>query len=145
MSSKDPRSKPIIDHALLNHELDVAVLAEGCRIAHETLLKGRGTTDLIIGPWPKTVSYPTDVNEWKEHVRAFCSSCCHASGTCKMAPSSDPLGVVDHRLRVRNVQGLRVADVSILPILNSGHTQAPAYAIGEKVAQMILEETHDEN
>ena len=57
-----------------------------------------------------------------------------------MAPSTDPMGVVDHRLRVRNVKGLRVADVSILPILNSGHPQAPAYAIGEKVAQMALQD-----
>jgi choline dehydrogenase len=57
-----------------------------------------------------------------------------------MAPDTDPMGVVDNRLRVRNVQGLRVADVSIMPILKSGHTQAPAYAIGEKVAQMVLKD-----
>ena len=48
--------------------------------------------------------------------------------------------VVDSRLRVRDVGGLRVADISILPVLNSGHTQAPAYAIGEKVAHMILQD-----
>jgi choline dehydrogenase-like flavoprotein len=139
LSSSDPRSKPIIDHAFLDNELDLAVLAEGCRIAHEVLMKGRETKDIIIGPWPKTTSYPTDVNGWKEHVRALSSSCCHPSGTCMMAPNSDPMGVVDNRLRVRNVEGLRVADVSILPILNSGHPQAPAYAIGEKVAHMILQ------
>lgn len=59
-----------------------------------------------------------------------------------MAPESDPMGVVDDRLRVRGVTGLRVADVSILPILNSGHTQAPAYAIGEKAAHMVLEDVN---
>lgn len=118
----------------------MAVLAEACRIAHEVVMKGRGTKDLIIGPWPKTTSFPTDLTAWKEHVRTFCGSCCHASGTCKMAPNDDPMGVVDHRLRVRNVKSLRVADVSILPILNSGHPQAPAYAIGEKVADMILQD-----
>jgi choline dehydrogenase-like flavoprotein len=140
LSSSDPTSKPIIDHALLDNDLDLAVLAEGCRLAHEVLMKGRGTKDIIIGAWPKTTSYPTDLNGWKEHVRAFASSCCHAGGTCKMAPNNDPMGVVDNRLRVRNVEGLRVADVSILPILNSGHPQAAAYAIGEKVAHMVLQD-----
>ncbi|CAF1364630.1 unnamed protein product [Adineta ricciae] len=140
LSSNDPTSKPIIDHAYLTNDLDVAVLAEGCRIGHEVLTKGRATKDIISGPWPKTVSIPTDLDGWKEHVREFTTSCGHPGGTCKMAPNSDPMGVVDHRLRVRNVENLRVADVSIMPILNSGHTQAPAYAIGEKVAHMVLQD-----
>ncbi|CAF4988888.1 unnamed protein product, partial [Rotaria sp. Silwood1] len=140
LSSKDPTSRPIIDHACLENDLDVAVLAEGCRIGHEVLMKGRGTKDIIVGTWPKTKSFPTDLNGWKEHVRAFANTCCHPAGTCKMAPDTDPMGVVDHRLRVRNVECLRVADVSIMPLLNNGHTQAPAYAIGEKVAHMVLQD-----
>lgn len=144
LSSSDPTSKPIIDHALLDNELDVAVLAEGCRLAHEVLMKGRGTKDIIIGAWPKTTSHPIDLNGWKEHVRTLSSPCGHPGGTCKMAPESDFMGVVDNRLRVRNVEGLRVADVSIMPILNSGHTQAPAYAIGEKVAHMVLQDAETE-
>ncbi|UJR34443.1 hypothetical protein I4U23_021850 [Adineta vaga] len=140
LSSNDPTSKPIIDHAYLANDLDVAVLAEGCRIGNEILMKGRGTKDIIIGPWPKTMSYPTDLNGWKDYVREFTYSCGHPGGTCKMAPNNDPMGVVDHRLRVRNVKNLRIADVSIMPILNSGHTQAPAYAIGEKVAHMVLQD-----
>ena len=103
-------------------------------------MKGSGTKTIVCGPWPKTRLYPKDRDGWKAHVRAFSASCSHPGGTCKMAPSNDPMGVVDHRLRVRNVNGLRVADVSILPILNSGHTQAPAYAIGEKAAHMILQD-----
>ncbi|CAF2123070.1 unnamed protein product [Rotaria magnacalcarata] len=140
LSSKNPSSAPIIDHAYLENDLDVAVLAEGCRIGHEVLTKGRGTKDVIVGPWPKTASYANDLASWKEHVRAFANTCYHPGGTCKMAPDTDPMGVVDHRLRVRNIEGLRVADVSIMPLLNNGHTQAPAYAIGEKVAHMVLED-----
>ncbi|CAF3890532.1 unnamed protein product [Rotaria sp. Silwood1] len=140
LSSKDPTSKPIIDHDYLNNDLDVAVLAEGCRMGHEIITKGRGTKDIIVGPWPKIVSHPNDMIGWKEHVRAFTNTGCHAAGTCKMAPISDPMGVVDSRLRVRHVKGLRVADVSILPILNNGHPQIFAYAIGEKVASMILQD-----
>ncbi|CAF3785050.1 unnamed protein product [Rotaria sp. Silwood1] len=140
LSSNDTTSKPIIDHAYLENDLDVAVLAEGCRIGDEVLMKGRGTKDIIVGLWPKTLSHPKNLDDWKKHVRAFANTCYHPSGTCKMAPNSDPMGVVDNRLRVRNVAGLRIADVSILPLINNGHTQAPAYAIGEKVAHMILED-----
>ncbi|CAF1509342.1 unnamed protein product [Rotaria sp. Silwood1] len=138
--SKDPTSKPIIDHAYLDNDLDVAVLAEGCRLCHEIITKGRGTKDIIVGAWPKIISHPNDIIGWKEHVRAFASTGSHPAGTCKMAPDSDPMGVVDSCLRVRNVKGLRVADISILPILNNGHPQMLAYAIGEKVASMILQD-----
>jgi hypothetical protein len=53
LSSSDPTSKPIIDHALLDNDLDMAVLAEGCRVGHEVLMEGRGTKDVIFGPGQK--------------------------------------------------------------------------------------------
>ena len=54
-----------------------------------------------------------------------------------MGPRDDPLAVVDERLRVHGMYGLRVVDLSIMPLLNQGHTQMPAYAIGEKGADLI--------
>jgi choline dehydrogenase-like flavoprotein len=54
-----------------------------------------------------------------------------------MGQKDDPLAVLDAELRVRGVSNLRVADVSVMPTLNNGHTQMPAYAIGEKAADMI--------
>ena len=57
-----------------------------------------------------------------------------------MGSPHDPLAVLDERLRVRGVEGLRVADVSVMPLLNQGHTQLPAYAIGEKCASMIKQD-----
>ena len=54
-----------------------------------------------------------------------------------MGKSSDPNAVVDEKLRVKGVKGLRVADCSIMPVLNGGHTQIPAYGIGEKAADLI--------
>ena len=60
-----------------------------------------------------------------------------------MGKKEDPLAVLDERLRVRGVKGLRVADTSIMPTLNSGHTQMPAYGIGEKCAELILQDSGD--
>jgi choline dehydrogenase-like flavoprotein len=54
-----------------------------------------------------------------------------------MGTDDDPMAVLDPELRVRGVNGLRVADTSVMPLLNQGHTQMPAYAIGEKAADLI--------
>ena len=61
----------------------------------------------------------------------------HPVGTCKMGPDSDPMAVVDAQLRVRGVQGLRVADASIMPTLIGGNTNAPSIMIGEKLADLL--------
>lgn len=60
----------------------------------------------------------------------------HASCTCKMGTDSD--AVVDSNLKVKGVKKLRIADISIMPKITSGHTQGPAFMIGDKAAELIL-------
>jgi choline dehydrogenase len=72
------------------------------------------------------------------YIRSQCSTLWHPVGTCKIGQDAD--AVVDPQLRVRGVEGLRVADASVMPIITSGNTQAACFAIGEKVADMILKD-----
>ncbi|HNW62453.1 MAG TPA: GMC family oxidoreductase N-terminal domain-containing protein [Piscinibacter sp.] len=64
----------------------------------------------------------------------------HPVGTAKMGPASDPMAVVDARLRVHGVQGLRVADASVMPTITSGNTNSPTLMIAERAAQWIAQE-----
>ena len=67
----------------------------------------------------------------------FFDSYHHGSGTCLMAPSSNPMGVVDQRLKVHGLDNLWVADASIMPTVASGNTNAATIMIGEKAADMV--------
>ncbi len=74
----------------------------------------------------------------RSYVRDIAKTVFHPAGTCKMGPETDALAVVGEDLRVRGVEGLRVADASIMPTLVSGNTNAPAIMIGERAARFML-------
>ena len=76
-------------------------------------------------------------DEILQFARQYGATIFHPSGTCKMAPDGDPMGVVDSRLRVRGVTGLRVIDCSVMPTLVSGNTNSPVVMMAEKAADMI--------
>ena len=75
---------------------------------------------------------------WECAARHFTQTLYRPVGTCKMGPRSDPTAVVDSRLRVHGINGLRVVDGSIMPFIVSGDTMAPIIMIAEKAADMIF-------
>ncbi|XP_017765592.1 PREDICTED: glucose dehydrogenase [FAD, quinone]-like [Eufriesea mexicana] len=83
---------------------------------------------------------PDSEEYWECNIRHIASTLFHAVGTAKMGPKKDPTAVVDPRLRVHGVQGLRVIDASIMPNIVSGNTNAPTMMIAEKGADMIKED-----
>ncbi|KAF2261412.1 glucose-methanol-choline oxidoreductase-like protein [Lojkania enalia] len=142
LRSKECADNPFVDHNYLADDLDMLVLSEGCRMANEIVMKGRGTRDVVRGSWPEGEGHHRfeTRDEWVPYIRQHATTCYHASGTCKMGAEDDKMAVLDSRLRVKGVRGLRVADVSVVPKVNNGHTQMVAYGIGEGAAEMIKED-----
>ena len=73
-----------------------------------------------------------------DFARGIGTTAFHLAGTCRMGPATDPEAVVDDRLRVHGIEGLRVADASIMPTITSANTNAAVLMIGEKAADMVL-------
>ncbi|KAJ5901627.1 GMC oxidoreductase [Penicillium taxi] len=146
LRSKDPMENPIVDCNYLDDPLDLLVLSEACRFGNEIVMNGSGTKDIVKGSWPSGLNYHTykTRKEWIPYVKEHATTCYHAAGTCVMGKNGDKNAVLDEKLRVRGVSGLRVADCSVMPTLNSGHTQMPAYGIGEKCADLIKETWQEE-
>ncbi|KAL2292878.1 hypothetical protein FJTKL_07931 [Diaporthe vaccinii] len=142
LQSTNPLDGPKVDCGYLQDPLDVEVLAEACRFGNEIIVGGKGTKDVIQGSWPPDLTHHTYTSreEWIPYVKENATTCYHAAGTCAMGKLDDANAVVDEKLRVKGVTNLRVADVSVMPILHGGHTQMPAYGIGEKAADLIKED-----
>ncbi|KAI5848810.1 putative GMC oxidoreductase [Tricharina praecox] len=142
LKSNDPLDTPVVDHKYLDDPLDLLVLAEACRYANEIVMNGAGTRDIVKAAWPPQAKHHEyeSREQWAAFVKKNATTCYHASGTCRMGIDQDPQAVLDERLRVRGVKGLRVADTSVMPTLICGHTQMLAYAVGEKCASMITED-----
>ncbi len=134
LRSTDPLDKPKIQPNYLSTQFDIDTMIRGIRLTREVIAQKpfdpyRGAE---VAPGPGKQS-DAELTQW---LRASAMTTFHPVGTCKMG--SDPMAVVDERLRVHGIAGLRVADASIMPIISSGNTNAPAIMIGERCADFIL-------
>ena len=136
LASSDPSVPPLIDPNLLGDAHDVAVLVEGVKIARKVLHSAE--FDPYRGDEHLPGVHVQSDEEIEQFVRDFTQTIYHPVGTCKMG--TDPLAVVNDRLQVHGIAGLRVADASIMPTIVNANTNIPAIMIGEKCAELILAE-----
>ena len=136
LKSADPMDDPLIEPNYLSHEEDLDVMVKGFRAARQVFAapafdryRGREMFpgEEIQGLW-----------EIQAFIRERAETIYHPVGSCKMG--ADDMAVVDDRLRVRGLEGLRVIDASVMPTIVGGNTNAPTMMIAEKGADMILED-----
>ena len=134
--SADPTAPPEIRINYLATEVDRTANIEGLKILRK-ILQAPALRSYVTEEVDPGAKISTD-----EELLNFCrqrgSTVYHPTSTCRMG--SDPLAVVDARLRLRGIEGLRVVDASIMPDLVSGNTNAPVIMIAEKAADMILQD-----
>jgi choline dehydrogenase len=134
LRSSNPMAAPKILANYLQTDFDMRTMIDGIRLTRDIINQPAfdGYRGKELAPGPAALN-DADLSKW---LRATAMTTFHPVGTCKMG--NDPMAVVDARLKVRGVEGLRVADASIMPIISSGNTNAPAIMIGERCADFIL-------
>ncbi|MEO6565769.1 MAG: choline dehydrogenase [Casimicrobiaceae bacterium] len=136
ITSADPFVAPAMQPHYLSTLEDRACAVAAIRYAR-TLAATKAVSPYVAEELRPGPNVCTD-EEILHFAREFGATIFHPSGTCKMGPATDPLAVVDDRLRVRGVTGLRVVDCSIMPTLVSGNTNAAVVMIAEKASDMML-------
>jgi choline dehydrogenase len=134
--SADPKAPPVIKANYLAAFADRRVAADAIRLTRH-ICAARAMAHFEPQEFRPGIEFDSD-EELARAAGEIGTTIFHPVGTCKMG--SDPLAVVDERLRVRGVRGLRVVDASIMPTITSGNTNSPTIMIAEKGAEMIRED-----
>jgi choline dehydrogenase len=135
LASADPSAAPVIDPGYLTEPDDTRLLLDGMELIRATMASPviAAQVSLELSPGP---GYP-DRAALARELPNRATSVYHAVGTCRMG--TDERAVVDPALRVRGIDGLRVADASIMPSITGGNTNAPAMMIGEHAARLMTQ------
>jgi choline dehydrogenase len=137
LASADPNIQPSFNYCYLQHPNDIRRVREGLRLAVRLLKSDayKDVADYRIHPTDDVLADDDALDLW---IRQTVGTARHVSGTCKMGPDADPMAVVDQYCRVKGVQGLWVADASVMPrIPRSGGAHATVIMIGERVVDWI--------
>ena len=134
LASADPTAAPLIDPNFLAEPEDSRTLVEGIELIREAMrqpgIAGDVKFERSPGANPKA-----DRAELLEEIKNRATTVYHPAGSCRMG--NDERAVVDPELKVRGVDGLRVADASVMPTVTGGNTNAPAMMIGERCAELM--------
>ncbi len=133
LQSCDPLAAPGIDPKFLSDERDLQTMIRGAKLTRQ-IMEAPAMVKYKHKELYRVNDNTTDA-EWEQHIRNRADTVYHPVGTCKMG--LDDLAVVDPRLKVHGLAGLRVADASVMPNLISGNTNGPTIMIAEKCADMI--------
>lgn len=136
LRSANPEDKPVIAPQLVGHPDDLAAMIAGAKLVREIFAQPALAKHVVRQVLPDPV--PKSDAEWAEAIKARSGIGFHPVATCRMG--GDEASVVDPRLRVRGIEGLRVIDASIMPIMPAANTNAPSIMVGEKGAEMVLED-----
>ncbi|MDR5762831.1 GMC family oxidoreductase N-terminal domain-containing protein [Caballeronia sp. LZ035] len=135
LRSADPSAMPLVSPHLLKDDDDMRRMIAGQRF----FLDAFRTEPLAQRLTRIAMPEREDDDSLRQHCKRFVKTNYHPAGTCRMGADRDPLAVLDARLRVRGVIGLRVCDMSAVPDINAGNTNAPAMMLGTRCAAFILE------
>ena len=136
LASSDPHDQPNLYYGFLEEESDRERLREAVRICFN-LLENEAFRDIVAGPLTPTYEDVASDEALDDWLNRNVTTSQHLAGTCKMGPDSDPMAVVDQYCRVRGIEGLRVADTSVMPNVVRANTNTTAMTIGERVADWI--------
>lgn len=146
LNSDDPFEHPLIhaNYFTDENDEDAKTVIEGIRFVQKLLATeplSQYHPEILQLNIPNCNQLPFDSDEyWDCVLRNTAKTLYHPTGTCKMGPVSDPGAVVDPTLKVHGINGLRVADASIMPKIISANTNAPSILIGQKVADFIIKQ-----
>lgn len=136
LASANPADMPRVSPNLLKEEADMQTMIAGQRFFIEALRQAPLASRM------KRVAIPPngadDEASLRAHCKRFVKTNYHPSGTARMGRDGDGDAVLDARLRVRGVEGLRVCDLSAMPNINAGNTNAPAMMLGDRCADLIM-------
>jgi choline dehydrogenase len=133
LQSADPREQLGIDSCMLEHPDDLKAMVEAMQFIDE--LVHQPPAREFYGP----LIQPGPGEDWGAFARKTYDSYHHGVGTCKMGPASDPMAVVDQRLRVHGMQNLWVGDAAIMPVVSRANTNLTSIMIGERLADFVQE------
>lgn len=134
LASPDTAVDPLIDPRYFSHPYDMETLVKGTQVALDIM------SEKAFDPYRGEMLIPYDRNDPEQieaTLRAHADTEYHLCGTARMGPDGDDMAVVDPQLRVRGLEGLRIADASVMPTVPSNNIHAPVIMIGEKCADLV--------